>query len=170
AGPPPSQAEFVNFSTTLADHNAVPAGSTFTNTWRFRNSGAPTWGEGYKLVYSPQGATSQPMTNKKSFALAEVAIPLPAARGAEVAITLSLTAPEQDGPVSRSPWQIGDAAGKAFAHLYAEITVIPASTEGSGARQADMRFITDHTIPDDTPLPEGQTFLKQWRVQNTGAR
>ncbi|NLF66674.1 MAG: peptidoglycan DD-metalloendopeptidase family protein [Chloroflexi bacterium] len=170
AGRPQPMAEFVSFSTTLTDHNAVPAGSTFANTWRFRNTGGTTWDEGYKLVYAPQGATSHPMMNEKSFSLAKVASPLPAAPGDEVAINLSLTAPEQHGRVYRSPWQIRDAAGKAFAHLYAEITVIPASTEGSGARQADMRFIADHTIPDDTPLPEGQTFLKQWRVQNTGAR
>lgn len=170
AGPPQPKAEFVSFSTTLADHNAVPAGSAFANTWRFRNSGSATWGDGYSLVYNPQGATSPPMSAKKSYKLAEVAAPLPAAPGAEVAITLPLTAPKRHGRVYRSPWQICDAAGKAFAHLYAEITVVPASTEGTGARQADMRFIADHTIPDDTPFPEGQTFLKQWRVENTGAR
>ena len=108
-------AEFVSFSTTLTDHNAVPAGSTFTNTWRFRNTGGTTWDEGYKLVYAPQGATSHPMMNEKSFSLAKVASPLPAAPGDEVAINLSLTA-EQHRRVYRSLADSG-AAGKTFAPM-----------------------------------------------------
>jgi hypothetical protein len=172
AGPPQANAEFVSFQTTLADHNAVPAGATFTNSWRFRNSGATTWGDGYRLVYVPGGAgvQSDPMTPQKSYPLAEVASPLPVAPGKETVITLSLAAPQLSGRVYQSRWQLRDGAGKTFGHLYAEITVVPASPVGSGAQQAGMEYIADHTIPDDTRLPEGQSFLKQWRVRNSGAR
>ncbi|MDT8304766.1 MAG: NBR1-Ig-like domain-containing protein [Anaerolineae bacterium] len=172
-GAPRADAEFLSFQTTLTDHNAVPAGATFTNSWRFRNSGATTWGDGYQLVYVPQaapGTVSAQMADKKSYALDEVATPVPAAPGSEAVITLPLTAPEQHGRVYTSRWQLRDAAGKAFGHLYAEITAVPASTVGTGVQHADMAFIADHTIHDDTRIPEGKSFLKQWRVRNTGAR
>jgi hypothetical protein len=169
-GAVPANAEFLSFQTTLADHNAVPAGSSFTNSWRFRNSGGTTWGDGDRLVYAPQGSGSDPMTEQTSYPLAEVASPLPAAPGAEVDVSLTLTAPKQSGRVYQSRWQLRDGAGRAYGHLFAEITVVPASTVGTGAQQAGMAFVADHTIPDDTRLPEGKSFLKQWRVQNTGAR
>ncbi|MFZ0545896.1 MAG: NBR1-Ig-like domain-containing protein, partial [Candidatus Promineifilaceae bacterium] len=49
---PPSNAAFLNFETTLEDYTAVPAGSTFTNRWTYRNTGSSTWGDGFMLVYS----------------------------------------------------------------------------------------------------------------------
>jgi hypothetical protein len=33
---------------------------------------------------------------------------------------------------------------------------------------ANMKFISDPTIPDGTQMPVGQAFTKTWRVQNTG--
>jgi hypothetical protein len=33
---------------------------------------------------------------------------------------------------------------------------------------ANMKFISDVTIPDGTQMPAGQTFTKTWKVQNTG--
>jgi murein DD-endopeptidase MepM/ murein hydrolase activator NlpD len=172
-GAPGPDSEFLSFQTTLTDHNAVPAGAAFTNSWRFRNSGSTTWDTGYKLVYMPQtapGTTSAQMAGKKSYALGEVATSLPAKPGADVTITLPLTAPERHGRVYTSRWQLRDANNRAFGHLYAEITVVPASTVGTGAQHADMAFVADHTVPDDTRVPEGRSFLKQWRVRNTGAR
>ena len=32
----------------------------------------------------------------------------------------------------------------------------------------NIQFVTDVTIPDDTRLPAGSTFVKTWRVKNTG--
>ncbi len=169
---PGANAEFLSFQTTLADHNAVPAGASFTNSWRFRNSGATIWDDACRLVYAPNGAgvQSDPMTLQKSYPLSQVASPLPVAPGQETVITLPMTAPELSGRAYQSRWQLRDKAGKAFGHLYAEITVVPASPVGTGAQQADMEFVVDHTFPDDTRLPEGHSFLKQWRVRNTGAR
>jgi hypothetical protein len=31
-----------------------------------------------------------------------------------------------------------------------------------------LRFVSDVTIPDNTPMAPGQTFTKTWRVRNTG--
>ncbi|MFW5941955.1 MAG: NBR1-Ig-like domain-containing protein [Chloroflexota bacterium] len=171
-----ADSEFLGFSTTLQNHNAVPAGAAFTNKWHFRNTGGAIWGDGYRLVYVPQrgdvpqGGDAQPLMAQTSFALADVASPLPAAPGDEVVVTLNMTAPQQVGRFFRSRWELRDPQDNVFGHLYAEITTAPASTVGSGAQHADMAFVADHTVPDDTRFLAGESFLKQWRVRNTGAR
>ena len=110
------------------------------------------------------------MVSRTSFPLAEVASPDAPSPGQEVAITLTMTAPPQAGRIYRSRWELRAPDGEAFGHLYAEITTVPGSTVGSGAHHADMTFVADHTVPDDTRFAEGETFRKQWRVRNTGAR
>lgn len=167
-----ADSEFLHFTTTLTNHNAVPAGSTFTNRWRFRNSGATTWDGGNRLVYAPApgDAGAHPLMAQTAYALSEVAAPLPAAPNAEVTVTLAMTAPPHVGRYYRSRWELRDAQGNAFGHLYAEISTAPPSTAGSGAQHASMAFVADHTVPDDTRFVAGESFLKQWRVRNDGAR
>ncbi len=165
-----SKSEFVSFTTTLANHTAVPAGERFTNTWRFRNTGRTTWGDDFRLVYVPEGANSDPLMGASEHRLAAVASPYPVPPGGETVITLELTAPEQFGRLYRSRWQLRDGDGDAFGHLYAEITVVPRPTAGTGARTSNMAFVRDHTITDGTPLVAGTDFHKQWVVRNTGAR
>ena len=166
-----AEAEFLRFTTTLDDYNAVPAGSTFTNRWVFRNSGGTTWADDYRLVYAPEAnGNSAPMMAETSFALADVTQSLPAEPGDEVEIALQMTAPERFGRSYVSRWQLRDEQDKAFGHLYAEITVIAPITAGTNVRSADMRFVADQTVPDGTPFVEGTAFNKQWRVRNVGQR
>src|SRR5690606_12458989 len=152
------------------NYKAVPAGSTFTNRWVFRNTGDTTWGDGYRLVYTPSGGNSHPMAGSQSFNLSAVAQPFPARPGQEVTITLNMTAPEPFGREYHSRWELRGPGGNDFGHLYAEITVIRPPSAGSGAQHANMVYVADHTVPDDTRFPEGTSFLKQWRVRNNGAR
>jgi hypothetical protein len=165
-----SKAEFLSFGTTLANHTAVPAGTNFTNRWRFRNSGGTTWGDGYRLVYVPDGASSDPLMAAVEFDLPAVASPGVVPPNAEAEIALNMTAPKQFGRAYRSRWQLRDPGGVAFGHLYAEITVVPAPTAGTGARDSNMTFLRDHTVPDETPFVAGTDFHKQWAVRNTGVR
>ena len=165
-----SRAEYVSFATTLDNHNAVPAGTTFTNTWRFRNTGTTTWGEGYRLVYVPDGTNSDPFGAATEYELAAVATPTPIPPQSETEIVLTMTAPAQFGRVYHSRWQIRDPEGNAFGHLFAEITVTAAPTSGTGARAAGMTFVRDQTVPDGTIFVAGTDFHKQWLVRNTGAR
>lgn len=166
----PSSLEFLAFATTLDNTSAVPAGTVFTNRWRFKNTGATTWGEGFRLVYVPDGNNSEPMMPATAFKLAEVAIPAPVQPGSEVDIILTMTAPEQFGRVYRSRWQLRDPANTAFGHIYAEITVVARPATGTGARTTGMTYLRDHTIPDGTLIVAGTDFHKQWAVRNTGAR
>jgi hypothetical protein len=162
--------EFISFATTLENASAVPAGTIFTNRWRFKNTGITTWDDRYQLVFVPDGANSDPMVAVTSFPLTEVSTPATAQPGDEVEITLTLTAPEQFGRVYRSRWQLRDPAGAAFGHLYAEITVVPRATTGTGARTTGLTYLRDHTIPDGTLMVAGSNFHKQWAVRNSGSR
>ena len=162
-------AEFKSFNSTLTNFNAVPAITTFTNRWRFRNSGGTTWGEGYKLVYVPDGPNSNAMMAQTSLDLATVAANMPVAPGAETEIVLTMTAPEQFGRAYRSRWQLRDPDGLAFGHFYVEITVTPAPA-GDSARAPGMTFVRDHTVPDGSPYVAGTDFHKQWAVRNSGQR
>ena len=165
-----SKAEFLSFATTLTNHSAVPAGSAFTNSWRFRNNGSTTWNDGFRLVFAPEGDNSDPLMTETSFDLAAVAAPYPVLPGAETTITLAMTAPSRFGRAYRCRWQLRDAADETFGHLFAEITVVPAPTAGTGARESAMTFIRDQTVPDGTPFVAGTDFHKQWAVRNTGVR
>jgi hypothetical protein len=160
----------LRFETTLADYTAVPAGSTFTNRWTYRNSGLTTWGDGYSLVYAPNAANSAPMMAKTHFDLSEVMVPTTVERGQEGTIALNMTAPEQSGRHYRSRWELRDPDGNSFGYLYAEITVLPAPTAGTGVQTADMVFLADQTVPDDSRFAAGTSFNKQWKVRNSGVR
>ena len=165
-----SKAEFLSFTTTLDSHVAVPAGTTFTNRWRFRNIGATIWTDDFRLVFAGEGRNSDPMTATSSFDLSEVALPFPVHPGQETEITLTFTAPAQFGRSYRSFWQLRDPDDTAFGHFFAEITVIAPETAGTGARPSDMMFLNVETIPDGTEIVAGTHFHKQWSVRNTGVR
>lgn len=165
-----SQLEFISFETSLKDYRDVPAGSTFTNTWRFRNSGTTTWGEGFSLAYAPEGTNSDPFTDETRFTLLSRASPMPVPPGAMTDITLTMTSPVIFGRSYRSRWQLQDPAGTPFGHLYAEITVTPAIAPNPGSRAAGMAFVRDQTVFDGTIFVAGTDFSKQWRVRNSGTR
>ena len=165
-----SEATFESFTSTQTDLSAVPAGSTFTCRWMFKNSGTTTWDDSYKLVYVPRGTNPEAMTAKKRLSLTEAGGFSEAAPGETAVFTLNLTAPERDGRIYRSFWQIRDPQGEAFAHFYVDITVVPAPPVGTSARTPDMAFVADQTIPDFEQIVAGTDFNKQWRVKNTGTR
>ncbi|MDX1417221.1 MAG: NBR1-Ig-like domain-containing protein [Candidatus Promineifilaceae bacterium] len=164
--------EYVSFSTTLANYNAVPAGTTFTNRWTFRNTGGQTWGEGYKLVFAPaaEDVHPDPLSENRAYNLADVASPMPAEPGGEVVITLELKAPDLFGRSYVGRWELRDPGGERFGFCYAEITVVPPLTAGTNVRESGMAFVADKSVPDGTRFIAGSDFNKQWLVRNTGTR
>lgn len=44
----------------------------------------------------------------------------------------------------------------------------PSPTAGSAGCTDKATFVSDVTIPDDTNIPAGNSFLKTWRLQNSG--
>ncbi len=167
----PLPSAFIGFDSTLTDYNAVPAGSSFTYRWRFRNTSQRTWDDSYRLVYAPKNAPhNDPMIAKTEYKLSEVAAPMPAKTGDEIVIELNLTAPKEFGRTYQSRWEFRDAADTPIGHFYAEITVTAPLVSDGHVRVPDMRWIADLTTPDGTRLREGTTFVKQWRVENSGER
>jgi hypothetical protein len=131
---------YVSYTSTLTNANAVPAGSTFTSRWTFRNSGTATWDDRYHLVYVPAGSHPDPMTDQTRHKLTEVANFSKLAPEQTAVISLDLTAPSQPGRTYRSQWELRDPQEQRIGFLYQDITVVPAPTAGSGARAADMDF------------------------------
>ncbi|MCA9992312.1 MAG: peptidoglycan DD-metalloendopeptidase family protein [Anaerolineales bacterium] len=156
--PPGSRLDEARFvvDVTMADGTMVQAGQLFTKTWRIRNSGTTTWGAGHDLAFfagNPMG-TGQ-------------AVPLPpAAPGRVVDVSVVLRAPTAAGTY-RSTWKPRNPAGQFFDfELYTEIQVTATIPPSNVLDEA--RYVADVTIPDGTPLPAGQPFVKTWRMRNSG--
>ena len=167
---PRPDAQFLSFATSLTNHNAVPTGSTFTSQWTFKNSGNTNWDERYSFVYLPTGPNPAPMTGQTRYQLTEVADFTRLRPGQTTTIKLDMTAPAAAGRTYRSQWELRDPQDKRLGFVFQEITTIPAPTAGTGVRAADMVFVADHTIADNTRLVAGTDFDKQWLVRNTGSR
>ena len=153
-GPVPSSPSQLNFvsDVTIPDGTILQPGTSFTKTWRVRNTGSTTWGSGYQLAYKEGERMGGP-----------AAVALPAlAPGQEGNVSLALIAPNTQGR-ARGYWQGRTPAGNAFeVPLWVEI-VVAGPTDQDAAE-----FVADVNYPPGSVLEPGQTFLKQWRVKNTG--
>ncbi len=87
----------------IPDNTPVSPGQDFTKTWKIKNIGACTWGEGYKMVFS----YGEKMNG--------VAQPLGAAiaPGQEVDVSVQFTAPNLPGTYF-SVWTLQNAKGIPF--------------------------------------------------------
>lgn len=156
---PPSQpvdeARYVT-DVTVEDGTRVQAGQPFTKTWRIRNSGTTTWGAGYELAFVGDRQMGAPDS-----------VPLPpAAPGETVDVSVVLTAPDTPG-THRSTWQPRNPDGALFDFsLYAEVRVSRPIQPSQGLDEA--RFVEDVTVPDGSTMQPGQTFVKTWRMRNSG--
>lgn len=157
---------------TIPDGTEVAVGSAFVKTWRFQNTGACEWGPGYSLIFlwGESMGTSTP-------------IPLPATPvGATIDISANMVAPEQPG-VYVGAWRMQAPDGGLFGiDVYVQITVsysVPPVTatplssdqpsQPNNTNCVDnVEFVTDITVPDDTPMQPGQLFTKTWRLRNSG--
>ena len=98
-------AQFV--SETYPDWTNIPAGTSFTKTWTFRNAGTTTWTTGYALKLT---TSSYPLGQSMSVPF-EISLPKSVAPGETVEIAVALQAPDADGTYSFH-WQLQTAAGQ----------------------------------------------------------
>ncbi|GAB4415977.1 MAG: hypothetical protein Kow00106_11510 [Anaerolineae bacterium] len=142
---------------TVPDGLVVQPGETFVKTWRVRNTGNTTWTTGYSLRFVAGDQMGAPDS-----------VPLPRAvqPGEVVELSVTLRAPTRPGR-HRSTWKLANAAGKVFDHeQYAEIQV--PRVVSPVARLDELRFVADVTVPDESVMEAGRTFVKTWRVRNSG--
>ncbi|HJS18347.1 MAG TPA: NBR1-Ig-like domain-containing protein [Anaerolineales bacterium] len=92
----------------IPDNTTMSPGQEFIKTWKIKNIGTCTWGEGYEMVFS---YSSSPTDD----ALEGVAQPLTAAIGPqqEVEVSVQFTAPDLPGTYF-SVWTMQNVAGVPF--------------------------------------------------------
>lgn len=163
-------AQFVKFSTDV-DLNKVPAGSSFSATWRMRNTGSTTWNSSYKMthIHANQGSTL--MAGKASYPLDEVMSLAQVRPGDEVDITLQMTAPAPRDKFYYTDWQLQNSHGRFFGDImWLRVVTVEPPTPPPTGWTSNSRYLADVTIPDGERLEEGTQFTKQWLVKNTGQR
>jgi Ig-like domain from next to BRCA1 gene len=118
------QAEFVD-DVTVPDGMLFAPGETFVKTWKIKNSGTAVWGADYALVYVRGEQMGGPDTQP---------LPGPVAAGADVDLSLDLTAPSQVGSYTGF-WMLRAPDGSLFgigpeanAPIYVQIQVAPAGS------------------------------------------
>jgi hypothetical protein len=88
---------------TIPDGTPMTANQEFVKTWKIKNTGNCTWGDGYGLVYSyGERMSGDPVT------LSAVVLP-----GQEVEISVNFKAPGKIGEYT-SAWQMANANGITF--------------------------------------------------------
>jgi hypothetical protein len=88
---------------TIPDGSQMTAGQEFVKTWKIKNTGACTWGEGYSLIHSyGERMDGQPVP------LNAVVLP-----GEEVDVSVNFKAPSRVGEYS-SYWQMVNPQGIPF--------------------------------------------------------
>jgi hypothetical protein len=93
---------------TIPDGTVMNRGEVFLKTWKIRNNGSCTWGDGYGLVYSgyadKMSGQPQPL----------IGLVTP---GQEVEVSVRFTAPTQVGEYT-SAWQIANSNGTPFGKAF----------------------------------------------------
>lgn len=107
---------FVREADDVPDGTMLRPGDRFSKTWVLRNTGATTWGQGYRLTWVGGDRLGAPP-----------ALPVPpTSPGGEAYITVDFTVPQVVGR-QRSTWQLADDQGRSFGdHIWAEIDVVAA--------------------------------------------
>jgi hypothetical protein len=101
-----SKCDSASFETdvTYPDGSVVGRSSTFTKTWRIRNTGTCTWTTGYSIVY---------VSGEKFNAKSTVSMPTAVSPGESVAISVDMVAPNTPGDY-RGNWKLRNANGVIF--------------------------------------------------------
>ncbi|MBN1200862.1 MAG: peptidoglycan DD-metalloendopeptidase family protein [Anaerolineae bacterium] len=140
---------------TIPDGTRMRPGRRFKKTWRIRNSGTTTWGEGCTLAFFHNKQMGGPAS-----------VPLPHAEPGDVVdVSVTLIAPTQPGQ-HKSTWKPRDPQGKFFEfEVFALIKVID---DAKPDQVDELSWVADISIEDGTAMRPGESFIKTWRVRNTG--
>jgi hypothetical protein len=139
---------------TVPDKTVMQPGQAFTKTWRVRNSGSTTWNGGYRLAFSKDDQMQGPN---------DAVLPsTPVLPGQTTNVSVRLVAPNQTG-IRRSTWQLKNRNNQLFPQeIYAEIDIKAVTAFDQAS------YVADVTIPDGTVIQPGASFLKTWRIRNSG--
>ncbi len=102
---------------TIPDGTQMPAGTTFTKTWRVENDGTCPWTTAFRLSFSYGEAMSGQ----------SVAIPATVAVGAQVDLSVDLKVPNKTGKLN-GVWTLVDDKNQPFGELLTVVINVGAAT------------------------------------------
>jgi hypothetical protein len=92
---------------TVPDGSEMTPGQDFLKTWKLKNTGACTWGAGYKVVY----AYGEKMNGTPA------SLSVPVTPNQEVEVSVQFKAPTQVGEHT-STWRMANALGSTFGQFF----------------------------------------------------
>jgi len=153
---PPPIFDDATFVADMAIHDGtiLKPSQQFEKVWRIRNTGTTTWGPDYRLVF---------VSGNKMGGVDPVALSDPSVEpGQLLDVAVPMTAPMNAGRHEGS-WMLRNASGASFG---ASLTVLIEIKETKPFDE--ITYVADVTVEDGTVIQPGTTFVKTWRVQNTG--
>jgi len=163
---------------TIPDYSTVEADKAFTKTWRVRNNGSCAWPKDAQLMFvdgDRLGASSKVTVGALD-------------PGEKTEISVEMEAPSDNGSY-RGVWRLSSGGEAAFGTKLTVVMRVGAAGSGgagsgdtagadtSGAVAAsgtptgsclNASYVADVTIPDYASMEPGQSFIKTWRVRNSG--
>jgi hypothetical protein len=154
---------------SVPDNTQFAPNTSFTKTWRLKNSGTCTWTPDYVTTF----VSGDPMG-----AVYPVKLTSSVAPGQNVDVSVNMASPNTNGTY-KGNWAIKNPSGKVFAlgtnndvPFWVQIIVgsggiVP--TPVSGACLNKAAFIADVTVPDNTVFSPKSPFTKSWQLKNIGS-
>jgi hypothetical protein len=134
---------------TIPDNTPMVPGQTFIKTWKVKNTGTCNWDAGFKFVFTTGDAMGG----------AALVLDKPVSLGAEVELSIAMTAPNKTGQV-RGHWRMSTANGTLFgddvfvAIILSNATSTATSTATATATTAAATATATPTeTPTETPTP-----------------
>jgi len=130
---------------TVQDNAPMLPGQAFIKTWLVKNSGTCAWETGFKLVF----------TGGDAMGGATLVLDKPVSPGAEVELSIAMTAPNKTGSV-RGNWHMSTAAGAYFGdELFVLINLSGATTTvtSTATVTATAGTATATPTPTETQTP-----------------
>jgi hypothetical protein len=114
-------------------------GQTFVKTWRVKNTGTCNWDAGFKFVF----------IREESMGGVPLLLSTPVSPGAEMDISISMTAPNKAGDV-RGHWRRSTASGTLFgADVF--VAIIVGDTTGKPTSTVTSTATAGAATPTPTP-------------------
>ncbi len=170
-GAPGSCTEKITFvaDVTVPDNTSFAPNTSFTKTWRLKNSGTCNWTPDYVTTF---------VSGDQMSAVYPVKLTSSVPPGGNVDVSVNMVSPSTNGTY-RGTWMLKNPTGKMFGlGANADIPFWVQITVGSGGTQPTpipgtclnkAAFVTDVTIPDNTVFNPNTSFTKTWKLKNIGS-
>ncbi len=158
-----NNAQFVA-DVTIPDGASVAPGQPFVKIWRFKNTGTCPWNNTYSITKT-QGDTILMTGTAASLPSA------PPGMEVDISVTLTVALGTPIGTQQIAVFELRTPTQQAFGDPpYVQVTVSGSSgvVSTSAACTNGAAFVSDVTLPDNAVIGIGQTYVKTWRLRNTG--